>query len=376
ILHTGGVSPAERPWVWRFLFGIFPCSATTLQQPLLAEELAVRYGAMKRKWQRLLPGTMRIRLNGSDDELTAAVRFFEQRREREKERERQEAVSPETRERLSFLELQAQVLLERVSLYLDQLTEAIRIIDKDVPRTERDLDYFQGEGSANLLVLREILITFAAFHPEVSYAQGMSDLCSRFLEVLDSEAEAFWCFCSHMERAARDFSSEGLRRKIEMEAGLLKELDPELHSHLLTDATDTLAFCHRWLLLGFQREFDHSDALRLFEVLSCDHLELLTPALDRALCHQRLTTDHSTEEAGPPPLEPRPFNPDLTFELFVCAAILMQHREALLRCRGEVQLIQFTSRYRNTRTYAHTHARTHTHTHTHRQTGTHTHTNT
>lgn len=38
-------------------------------------------------------------------------------------------------------------------------------------------------------------------------------------------------------------------------------------------------------------------------------------------------------------------NTDFTFELFICAAILLENREALLRCRDDVQLIQFTSRF-------------------------------
>ncbi len=37
-------------------------------------------------------------------------------------------------------------------------------------------------------------------------------------------------------------------------------------------------------------------------------------------------------------------NTDFTFELFMCATILLENREALLSCRNEVQLIQFTSR--------------------------------
>lgn len=37
-------------------------------------------------------------------------------------------------------------------------------------------------------------------------------------------------------------------------------------------------------------------------------------------------------------------NTDFTFELFICAAILLENREALLHCRDDVQLIQFTSR--------------------------------
>lgn len=64
-----------------------------------------------------------------------------------------------------------------------------------------------------------------------------------------------------------------------------------------------LCMCHylngvilRWLLLGFQREFEHSDALRLFEILSCDHLELITQQVDRARYQERLARKCSTGE--------------------------------------------------------------------------------
>lgn len=38
-------------------------------------------------------------------------------------------------------------------------------------------------------------------------------------------------------------------------------------------------------------------------------------------------------------------NTDFTFELFICAAILLENRDSLLQCRDDVQLIQFTSRF-------------------------------
>ncbi|XP_076833436.1 TBC1 domain family member 15-like [Brachyhypopomus gauderio] len=211
IFKNGGVSPAERGPVWRFLFGMYPCSSTALERPLLLEQMAVRYHVMKRKWQQLLPGAVRPYLNGSDAELEAAVQYFEQRQDREKQQHQTE----ERKQRLSFLELQAQVLFERVTFDLEELQEAVRIIDKDVPRTDRDLAYYMNEGLGNLLVLRDILITYAAFNPEVSYAQGMNDLCSRFLEVLDAEVDAFWSFSCYMEKFSKDFCAEGLYRKID-----------------------------------------------------------------------------------------------------------------------------------------------------------------
>lgn len=62
----GGVSPSERGLVWRFLFGMYPCSSTALERSLLQEQLVVRYRVMKRKWQRFLPSAVRMHLNGTD----------------------------------------------------------------------------------------------------------------------------------------------------------------------------------------------------------------------------------------------------------------------------------------------------------------------
>ncbi|GLD72961.1 TBC1 domain family member 15-like protein [Lates japonicus] len=201
IFKNGGVSPSERGLVWRFLFGMYPCSSTALERSLLQEQLVVRYRVMKRKWQQFLSSAVRMHLNGTDAELVAAVRYFDQRQTQAQQQTQDQ--SEEVRDRLAFLELQAQILFERVTFDHEELREAIRIIDKDVPRTNRDLSYYQGEGSGNLLVLRDILITYAAFHPEVSYAQGMNDLCSRFLEVLDSEVDTFWSFSCYMENSPR-----------------------------------------------------------------------------------------------------------------------------------------------------------------------------
>ncbi|XP_035988118.1 TBC1 domain family member 15 isoform X1 [Fundulus heteroclitus] len=339
IFKNGGVSPSERGLAWRFLFGMYPCSSTALERSLLQEQLLVRYRLMKRKWQQFLPSAVRIQLNGTDAELFTAVRYFDER-EAQIQQQAQDQ-SEEVKDRIAFLELQAQILFERVTFDQEELREAARIIDKDVPRTSRDLAYYQDEGLGNLLVLRDILITYAAFHPEVSYAQGMNDLCSRFLEVLDSEVDTFWSFSCYMEKFSRDFMADGLHRKIELEAALLKELDPPLYTHLVKDNMESFTFCHRWLLLGFQREFEHSDAIRLFEILSCDHLELISQQVDRARYQERLGLNHCTEESSESPQQS--FNTDFTFELFICAAILLDNRESLLRCRDDVQLIQFTS---------------------------------
>lgn len=38
---------------------------------------------------------------------------------------------------------------------------------------------------------------------------------------------------------------------LELEAALLKELDPQLYAHLVTDGMESFAFCHRYLIEYF-----------------------------------------------------------------------------------------------------------------------------
>ena len=49
---------------------------------------------------------------------------------------------------------------------------------------------------------------------DVGYVQGMNDILSRFLIVLGSEAEAYWCFTNYMATVKGDFLDDGMLNKI------------------------------------------------------------------------------------------------------------------------------------------------------------------
>lgn len=125
--------------MWRFLFGMYPCSSTALERPLLEQQLLIRYLVMKRKWQQSLPSAVQMRVNGTDGkfpwigvvlktwcnshitvvvvvvgflnavELVAAIGYFNTRQAQVKQQIQEH--SEEVRERQAFLELQAQVWL-------------------------------------------------------------------------------------------------------------------------------------------------------------------------------------------------------------------------------------------------------------------------
>lgn len=73
--------------------------------------------------------------------------------------------------------------------------------DKDVYRTDRTLDFYAGEGNKNLVKLHNVLMTYVMYNFDLGYVQGMSDLLSPILMIMNSdEAESFWCFVGFMNR--------------------------------------------------------------------------------------------------------------------------------------------------------------------------------
>jgi hypothetical protein len=54
-------------------------------------------------------------------------------------------------------------------------------------------------------LLHDILVTYSFYNFDLGYCQGMSDLLSPILYVIEDESEAFWCFAALMERMAPNF---------------------------------------------------------------------------------------------------------------------------------------------------------------------------
>uniref|UniRef100_A0A8C5QJB4 TBC1 domain family member 25 n=1 Tax=Leptobrachium leishanense TaxID=445787 RepID=A0A8C5QJB4_9ANUR len=140
---------------------------------------------------------------------------------------------------------------------------------KDVLRTDRTHPYYAGsEDNPHLQALHDLLTTYAVTHPQVSYCQGMSDIASPILAVMDNEAHAFICFCGIMKRLEGNFHMDGecMSVKFTHLKLLLRYSDPEFSSYLSSRGADDLLFCYRWLLLELKREFAFEDALRMLEV--------------------------------------------------------------------------------------------------------------
>lgn len=103
---------------------------------------------------------------------------------------------------------------------------------------------------------------------QISYCQGMSDIASPILAVMDNEAHAFICFCGIMKRLEGNFRPDGQLMSVKFQhlKLLLQYSDPDFYTYLVSRGADDLFFCYRWLLLDLKREFAFDDALRMLEV--------------------------------------------------------------------------------------------------------------
>ncbi|XP_077983590.1 TBC1 domain family member 15-like isoform X2 [Glandiceps talaboti] len=345
-VFKGGISPEVRRDAWKFLFGLYPFSSTASEREILALEYHCRYQALKTRWKGLLA---QVKPPADDDENPLKPSYLEGigddgGGEGENEEDSIHNITVSGDDRLServkqqkqFADIQAQVYAGRQTHDINLLLRAIRVIDKDVPRTDRDHEYFVGDKNPKLQVLRDILVTFSAFHPDVGYAQGMNDILSRFLVVLDSEMEAYWCFVKYMDDVYSDFLESGMLRKIKLLQDLLQELDSVLYKHLEGCHVSDLLFAHRWLMLSFKREFPFDDALLVFEVINSHYMELHSVLaererdLERARDFQRAGGKIRVNEVRT--------NMDFTFDLFICIAFLINMRQVILHCEDTAEV--------------------------------------
>nr|XP_020440929.1 TBC1 domain family member 25 [Monopterus albus] len=247
-IYHGGVEPSLRKVVWRYLLNVYPDGLSGQERMDYMKRKTREYDQLKREW-------------------TARA----------------------SHEDLEFI--RGNVL-------------------KDVLRTDRAHPYYAGsEDSPHLTALTDLLTTFAITHPQISYCQGMSDIASPILAVMDNEAHAFICFCGIMKRLEGNFRPDGQLMSIKFQhlKLLLQYSDPEFYSYLVSRGADDLFFCYRWLLLELKREFAFDDALRMLEVtwssLPPDppetEVELLGPPLeadDAASCRDKDATAENCRE--------------------------------------------------------------------------------
>ncbi|XP_073302284.1 GTPase-activating protein GYP7-like isoform X5 [Primulina huaijiensis] len=142
-------------------------------------------------------------------------------------------------------------------------------IGLDVVRTDRALVFYENE--ANRAKLWDILAVYSWLDKDIGYVQGMNDICSPMVILLEDEADAFWCFERAMRRMRENFrcttSSMGVQSQLSTLGQIIKAIDPKLHQHLEELDGGEYLFAIRMLMVLFRREFSFIDGLYLWEVM-------------------------------------------------------------------------------------------------------------
>uniref|UniRef100_A0A8C7PP02 TBC1 domain family member 15 n=1 Tax=Oncorhynchus mykiss TaxID=8022 RepID=A0A8C7PP02_ONCMY len=162
-----------------------------------------------------------------------------------------------------------------------RLRDCRSLIEKDVNRTDRTNRFYEGIDNPGLVLLHDVLMTYCMYDFDLGYVQGMSDLLSPILYVMDNEVDAFWCFVSFMDQMHQNFEEpmQGMKTQLIQLSTLLRLLDLAFWNYLESQDSGYLYFCFRWLLIRFKRELSYPDVLRLWEVmwtgLPCQNFHLL-----------------------------------------------------------------------------------------------------
>ncbi|KAJ6912922.1 TBC1 domain family member 15-like isoform X2 [Populus alba x Populus x berolinensis] len=222
-IFYGGVEHTTRREVWPFLLGYHAYDSTYAEREYLKSSKKSEYETVRQQWQSI---------------STEQAKRFTKFRERK------------------------------------------GLIDKDVVRTDRALPFYDGDGNPNVNILRDILLTYSFYNFDLGYCQGMSDLLSPILFVMEDESESFWCFVALMERLGPNFNRDqnGMHSQLFALSKLVELLDCPLHNYFKQNDCLNYFFCFRWVLIQFKREFEYKKTMRLWEVLwthyLSEHLQL------------------------------------------------------------------------------------------------------
>ncbi|KAI8613003.1 rab-GTPase-TBC domain-containing protein [Chytriomyces sp. MP71] len=312
MLYARGVSGECRREVWKFLLDVYTWDGEEVERVQSLRVRRAQYESLRRQWVGIL-------------EMAGAAAEFEQ------------VASPVKGLPLGSgfggvgADANTAVGDEKIEGdVVSKIKERKARVEKDVVRTDRGVPFFQGSPddnnillisptsprfktahlSTNLEALKNVLMTYTLYNFDLGYVQGMNDLCSPILAVMDGdEVEAFWSFVGFMEKRKGNFSRDqsGMHGQLKSLEMLIRFVDPFLWLHLDRIDSTNLFCCFRWILIVFKREFKFEQILTLWEAMwAC------------------------------------PFTKN--FHIFVALAILNKHRSAIMKtCTAFDEALKFVN---------------------------------
>ncbi|XP_077221576.1 rab GTPase-activating protein 22-like isoform X2 [Tasmannia lanceolata] len=287
-IQCGGIHPSIRGEVWEFLLGCFDPKSTFDERDKLRLRRREQYARWREECREMDPivGSGRIitapiitedgepikdplaLLQANPEGLQASGRpeNSELSPTSKSQENASNGLQPNISNRLEKVEFANRVPLDKKVI---QWKLTLHQIGLDVVRTDRTLVFY--EKQEHLSKLWDILAVYAWVDKDVGYGQGMSDLCSPMIVLLEDEGDAFWCFERLMRRLRGNFrcteSTVGVESQLNSLASITQVLDPKLHQHLETLGGGDYLFAFRMLMVLFRREFSFGDSLFLWEMM-------------------------------------------------------------------------------------------------------------
>ncbi|KAL6568944.1 hypothetical protein OROHE_003685 [Orobanche hederae] len=162
-----------------------------------------------------------------------------------------------------------------------QLAESVALKDYD------NLEPCRVYHAARLVAILE---TYAIYDSEIGYCQGMSDLLSPIISVIEEDYAAFWCFVGFMRKARHNFRLDevGIRRQLSIVSRIIKCKDSHLYKHLEKLQAEDCFFVYRMVVVLFRRELTFEQTLCLWEVMWADQAAIRAGFVKSAWRRMRL----------------------------------------------------------------------------------------
>lgn len=188
----------------------------------------------------------------------------------------------------------------------------------------KDYDHLEPCRIFHAARMVAILEAYALYDPEVGYCQGMSDLLSPIIAVIEDDHEAFWCFVGFMKKARHNFRLDevGIRRQLSIVSKIIKCKDIHLYRHLEKLEAEDCFFVYRMVLVLLRRELNLEQTLCLWEVMWADQVAICAGIAKSAWGRMRLRA---------PPTD------DLL--LYAIAACVLQRRKLIIEKYSSVDEI-------------------------------------
>ncbi|KAH9785285.1 Rab-GAP TBC domain-containing protein [Citrus sinensis] len=248
-IQRGGIHPSIKGLVWEFLLGCYDPNSTFEERNQIRQQRRQQYAAWKTECQNIVP------IIGSGKFITAAIVTDDG-----------QSLQDSNRDSLDQgWHVDGTISDKKVLQWMLGLHQ----IGLDVVRTDRSLVFYESE--TNQAKLWDVLAIYSWVDNDIGYVQGMNDICSPMIVLLENEADAFWCFEHTMRRLRENFRTNtgmiGVQSQLSTLSQIIRTIDPKLHQHLEDLDGGEYLFAFRMLMVLFRREFSFVDALYLWELM-------------------------------------------------------------------------------------------------------------